>query len=244
MPRLTLFFILSIGCFAVNGLSGCSSSQLAEENSNSATSTAASTSSTQSASPAVSPGTTSPTPAQVSPENKPQTSTSSTSPTPSSSPAAPQDAGLRPPLTVDKLKNSTYYFLAKGPIQLVNGTYEDKETKRIYSLSDVVAYGDIDKDGIKDAVSALTIKIPNRGNFSYLVALANDRGTAKNISTEFMGPEIRVKSLKVNPDNSIEAVMDQYQAGDPECCPSLKITKTYKLKINQTPAAKPSATKP
>lgn len=162
----------------------------------------------------------------------PGATASSASPTP----------GIRPPLTVEKLKNAEYYFLAKGPVKLVNGKYEDPSTKRIYTMSEVVAYGDINKDGIKDAVTVLKVTIPNQGDFSYLVALLNEGGNPKNISSEFMGPQIVTKSLKVNSDNSIEAVMDQFQAGDPACCPSLKITRTYKLKPNPTPS--PAATAP
>lgn len=153
-----------------------------------------------------------------------------------------QFAAARPPLTVEKLKNTEYYFLAKGPIKLVNGTYEDKVTRRTYTLSEVVAYGDINKDGVKDAVTALKVTIPETGNFSYLVALVNEAGAPKNVSVEFMGPQVQVKTLKVKADNAIEAVMGQYQAGDPECCPSIEITRTYKLRANQaansTPAKK------
>lgn len=188
-----------------------------------------------------------------SPTASPTASTMAGSPSPSGSPNAtsapnPQVtkpssaiAAARPPLTVEKLKNAEYYFLAKGPVKLSNGTYEDKTTKRTYTMDDVVAYGDINKDGIKDAVTTLKVTIPNQGTFSYLVAALNEAGTPKNISTEFMGPEIKVKTLKINADNSIEAVMDQYQAGDPACCPSLKITRAYKLK---TQAPSPASTPP
>ncbi len=144
------------------------------------------------------------------------------------------------PLTVEKLKNAEYYFLAKGPVKLVKGKYEDPATKRTYTMSDVVTYGDINKDGVKDAVTILKVTIPNQGDFSYLVALANEGGNPKNISSEFIGPQIVPKTLKVNPDSSIEAVMDQYQAGDPACCPSLKITRVYRLKLNPSPT--PTAT--
>lgn len=135
---------------------------------------------------------------------------------------------------MEKLKNANYYFLAKGPIKLTNGTYQDNDTKRTYTMGDVVAYGDINKDGIKDAASVLKVTIPNMGDFSYLAAFVNDGGNPKNISTEFIGPQIKVKSLKINADNSIEAVMDQYEAGNSQ--PSLAITRTYKLRGNQAQA--------
>ncbi len=150
----------------------------------------------------------------------------------------------RPALTVEKLKAAEYYFLAKGPIKLVNGKYEDPETKRSYEMGDVVAYGDLNQDGFKDAVSALKVTVPTSGDFSYLVAVVNALGEPKNISTEFLGPQIKVKSLTIKPDTSIEALLGQYQPGDPACCPRVEITRTYKFREQQaeerkdTPAPK------
>lgn len=151
-----------------------------------------------------------------------------------SSPSPTQKtAESKPPLTVEKLKNAEYFFLAKGPIKLTNGEYKDEVTQRTYTLSDVVAYGDINQDGIKDAVTALKVAIPSTGTFSYLVAVVNDAGLPRNVSTEFMGPEVKVKNLKINSDYSIGADLGQYQAGDPECCPSVEIQRNYKLRLDQ-----------
>lgn len=236
MNRFTFFSLLSVGCLGV-ALGGCP--QQSENTTNTASPTTTSTASTVTGSPQSSPGTnSSPSPnnqAATTTEKSPTPSTGEASQSASSGQTGQQVTALRPPLTVEKLKNAEYFFLAKGPVKLVKGGYEDKDTKRSYTMSDVVAYGDINKDGIKDAVTTLKVTIPNQGDFSYLVALVNDAGVPKNVSTEFMGPGIQVKTLKVNADNSIEAVMDQYQAGDPECCPSLKITRTYKLKNQPSP---------
>lgn len=229
MNDLKLGMLLSVGCWLGFALGGCNSAQLSSTDS----------ASVAPAAPAAPITTT--TPAATNPTSTTVAAKTTATPTETAAKTAAaqatQAAAARPPLTVEKLRNAEYYFLAKGPIRLTQGTYADPATKRTYQLSDVVTYGDINKDGIKDAVTALTVTIPNQGNFSYLVALANEAGSPKNISTEFMGPGIKVKSLKVNPDNSIEAVMDQYQAGDPDCCPSLKITRTYKLKNSPKPTS-------
>lgn len=148
----------------------------------------------------------------------------------------------RPALTAEKIKAAEYYFLAKGPIKLVNGKYEDPATKRSYELSDVMAYGDLNQDGFKDAVTALKVTIPNSGNFAYLVSMVNILGEPKNISTEFLGAQTTVKSLTIKPDTSIEAVLGQYQPGDPACCPRLEIKRTYKFREQQPadPKASPA----
>jgi hypothetical protein len=144
-----------------------------------------------------------------------------------------------PDLTAEKLKNAEYYFLAKGPIKLVNGKYEDPETKRIFTMSDVVSYGDLNKDGIKDAVTAIQITIPNQGDFSYLAAFINDNGNPRNISAEFLGPQVKVKTITVKPELTIDVQMDQYQAGATQ--PTAAITQTFKLK-DPASQASPSAT--
>lgn len=171
----------------------------------------------------------------------PSPSPSSPSPAASASPAAASPPVAKtltaPDLTVEKLKNAEYYFLAKGPIKLANGKYEDPETKRIFTMSDVVTYGDLNKDGIKDAVTAVQVAIPNQGDFSYLVALINDNGNPRNISAEFLGQQVKVKTLTIKPEQTIEAQMDQYRLGETE--PTAAITQTFKLK---DPASQPSPT--
>lgn len=153
----------------------------------------------------------------------------------SSSPAAspkPQKPAAKPPLTVQKLKNATYYVLSDGPVTLKNGTYQDKQ-KRTFTLGDVVAYGDLNKDGIKDAVAPLTIAINDR-TFTYLVGSINEAGTPKNVVTEFLGEGATVTSLSANA-GKIDVTMDK-------CCPSQTISQGFSF--NQIKSAqKPSPTK-
>ncbi|MBF2029461.1 MAG: hypothetical protein IGS48_22325 [Oscillatoriales cyanobacterium C42_A2020_001] len=233
MNKSMTFTLFNIGCWLSFGITGCSSLQPQETSGSSPVPTTSAASTTTSTTKPSAPNstTTSQNGSTAKPTQSPTAPASGNVPSPS---LDPKITASRPPLTVEKLKNADYYFLAKGPIKLTNGTYEDKDAKRTYTMSDVVAYGDINKDGIKDAVSVLKVTIPNMGDFSYLVAFVNEGGNPKNVSTEFMGPQIKVKSLKINADNSIEAVMDQYEAGSPD--PSLAITRTYKLRSNQAQA--------
>lgn len=173
----------------------------------------------------------------------PAPSPSSPSPAASVSPAATSPPVAKtltaPDLTVEKLKNAEYYFLAKGPIKLTNGKYEDPATKRIFTMSDVVTYGDLNKDGIKDAVTAIQVTIPNQGDFFYLVASVNDNGNPRNISAEFLGQQVKVKTLTIKPEQTIEVQMDQYRPGETE--PTAAITQTFKLK-DPASQASPAAT--
>ncbi len=114
--------------------------------------------------------------------------------------------------------------MAEGPVKLTNGKFQDKK-KRTFTLGDVVAYGDLNKDGIKDAVAPLTVTINGR-NFTYLVGVLNEGGNPKNASAEFLGEKVKVKTLSANA-GKINVKMDKYGPDDPDCCPSQTITRTY-----------------
>ncbi len=180
----------------------------------------------------------------LSPNSSPQISRASeANPSPTASKPAtttipkpvPPPPSSNPPLTVEKLKNAEYFFLAKGPIKLVNGKYEDKSTQRTISLDDVVAYGDLNKDGVKDAAASLRVTLPNSGDVTYLVTVINEQGNPKNISSEFVGPQVRVKAIAVKPNATIEAKIQQFRPGDPACCPSLELLRTYKIRDSKAP---------
>lgn len=164
----------------------------------------------------------------------PSSTISKTNPVVTPKPSQPA-ASSNLPLTVEKLKNSEYFFLAKGSIKLANGKYVDKGTQRTISLDDVVAYGDLNKDGVKDAVGSLRITIPNSGDVTYLVTMINEQGNPKNISAEFVGPQVRVKAITIKPNATIEAKIQQFRPGDPACCPSLELLRTYKIRDSKAP---------
>ncbi|MEX0268486.1 hypothetical protein AB3R30_05045 [Leptolyngbyaceae cyanobacterium UHCC 1019] len=207
------FIQLASGLAISISLAGCSTVQTQDQSapSNSASSPNSSPKISQ-----TSEATPSPTALKVTPRSTPQPIQ-----------ASPQ---LNPPLTVEKLKNAEYFFLAKGPIKLTNGKYTDKNTQRTISLDDVVAYGDLNKDGVKDAVASLRVTIPNSGDVTYLIAAVNEQGNPKNISAEFVGSQVRVKAIAIKPNATIEAKIQQFRPGDPECCPSLELLRTYKIR--------------
>lgn len=161
---------------------------------------------------------------------------------PSATPKSDQTATAKPsaspkpvdaPLTVQKLKNARYYILANQPTPLKEGRYENQQ-KQTFRLNDLVAYGDLNKDKIKDAVGTITIDRDAR-SFTYLVALVNDRGEPKNIASEFLGEGVKVKELTAN-NGQITLKMDK------DCCPNQEITRSYDLKdikpVVTTPATK------
>lgn len=219
------FMLLASGLAVSISLAGCNSVQTQEQS-------AASSSASSTASPQIS--------QTLGTNSSPTVSKSDTTTTPKPSQPSPQ---LNPPLTVEKLKNAEYFFLAKGPIKLVNGKYIDKSTQRTISLDDVVAYGDLNKDGVKDAAASLRVAIPNSGDVTYLVTVVNEKGILRNISSEFVGPQVRVKEIAIKPAATIEAKIQQFRPGDPACCPSLELIRTYKIRDSKAPVETKAAPK-
>ncbi|MBD2021681.1 hypothetical protein H6F43_15990 [Leptolyngbya sp. FACHB-36] len=146
----------------------------------------------------------------------------------------------RSPLTLQKLKNTEYYVVADSPAPLKNGKYQDK--RRSFSLGDVVAYGDLNRDGIKDAVTTLDIAIGGR-TFTYLASVLNQNGSPKNVSSEFLGERVKVKTLAANA-GKITVKMDKYAPGDAACCPSQEVSRGYTFKETKPSTAKAPTPKP
>jgi hypothetical protein len=182
--------LLSLGCGLGLSLAGCSIPQSI---------------SGQSPAPTASPAAT----AKPSPVASPQ---------PTASPKTATKPAVKAPLTFEKLKNTQYYILASGPVKLKDGKAEDQD-KRVFTLNEPFAYGDLNKDGVKDAASPLTITIDDR-NFVYLVTVINDQGKPRNNTAQFLEEGVTVTELSID-GNNILVKMER---------PDVTITRTYEVK--------------
>lgn len=227
---ITSLLTLGAGVGLALGLNSCSTpTQLLSQEPSPTNSAAPAKPAAAPASPAASANTLQ----STTPTTKPSSTASPTLKTPSPKPTSAKPKNSKPPLTVQKLKNTEYYILSEGPITLKNGKFQDKQ-KRTFTLGDVVAYGDLNKDGIKDAVGSIDVGINGR-TFTYLVGVVNERGNPKNVSAEFLGERVKVKTLSANA-GKIDVKMDRYAPGDPDCCPSQEISRGFSIKTEQKPS--------
>ena len=105
------------------------------------------------------------------------------------------------------LKNSVHFIkkLENLPekFKLKNGRTEIKygmgaTEKVVVTLIDSwIRQGDLDQDGIEDAVVILAYSGGGSGTFIYLAPVLNQQGEAVNVATEFLGDRITIKSLSV-----------------------------------------------
>jgi uncharacterized membrane protein/heat shock protein HslJ len=138
-------------------------------------------------------------------------------------------------LTINDLKNAEYQseFTANGRVKLTNGIYREKivpnsATELIITLSDKVAYGDLNGDGdIDDAVILIT-NPGGSGTFRHLAIVTNQNGRPKHVASHLLGDRVKIKSLSVR-TGEIAVEMITHGPNDPMCCPALEVTQNYLL---------------
>jgi hypothetical protein len=81
------------------------------------------------------------------------------------------------------------------------GTHESKDSNRNRIVNDIelfnYAFGDLNGDGLGDAIVFIGQNIGGTGFFMSLVAFINDHGKAKSVDSVYFGDRIACKSLKI-----------------------------------------------
>jgi heat shock protein HslJ len=142
-------------------------------------------------------------------------------------------------LTADDLKNGEYQteFSSSGKIKLHNGLYKEKivpdsSTELVVTLSDKMAFGDLNGDGEKDAAVILITNPGGSGTFRYLAAVINQNGSPNHVASQLLGDRIKVKSLSIR-SGEITVEMITHGPSDPLCCPTLEAIHDYQLQGNK-----------
>jgi hypothetical protein len=84
---------------------------------------------------------------------------------------------------------------------------------------DTVLYGDINLDGLEDAVVFLNTQNGGTGHFIEMAAVLNLNGSPQNISTLYLGDRVIVESGSVQNGLIIVNLLVQ-GPNDGACCPS------------------------
>lgn len=147
--------------------------------------------------------------------------------------------GGRTSINIEQIRNASFesaFF--KKVVTLRAGLYSEKPitnsaivaTAQIYD--DKIAFGDIDGDGIFDALAVVTEYGGGSGSFRSLVAFENDGGTPLYIARADLGDRTIINSIKIE---SGIVVLDMIVQGpnDGMCCPTLHERRSYQLVGNQ-----------
>ena len=90
------------------------------------------------------------------------------------------------------------------------------------------ATGDLNGDGVEDAVVLLAINTGGTGTFMQLAAVLNQIGQLKHIDTADLGDRTKVNSIQIE-DGIIKVQTIVHSASDPQCCPSLEKLQEFVL---------------
>ncbi len=145
-------------------------------------------------------------------------------------------------LTLEQLRNAEYRLPLLGeentPIQFEDGegsiAYGEGATERDYAgiEDDMVAFGDLDGDGIADAAVVVFTSGGGSGTFKYLIAVLDRDGAPVQAARVHLGDRVQVESVTIA---SGEIVMDMlaHRRSDGQCCPTLNITRGFALRGDQ-----------
>jgi heat shock protein HslJ len=151
-------------------------------------------------------------------------------------PSEPTKAATRA-LTLKELKNASYSGIEglKGPFKLVDGKWRGRPYKKgsasrpvVTLVGDLRVMGDLDGDGIEDAVVLLNYAPGGTGQLLYLAVMARKKGKIENIATALIGDRVQIRDVRIEQNRIL---VDAVQAGpkDAMCCPGEVITRAWIL---------------
>lgn len=146
---------------------------------------------------------------------------------------APDDAP--PPetpteLSAAVLRSATYtsLYVEEGEVLLDGGMFEDTARRVMVFFQPEYAVGDLDGDGSPDAAVVLSTETCGSGTFVDLAVVLNREGRPENVATDFLGDRVPVERIRIV-DGEIQVELTMHGPGDAMCCPSLEVTRKFRL---------------
>ncbi len=151
---------------------------------------------------------------------------------------APTSIPSIPPLTAAQIRNAQYQVSAlesHPTVQLVDGKYlQGTDTPDFISitLTDFIALGDIDGDGVNEAAAIFFENFGGTGNFGVLALYKNNHGVPVFVTSTLVDDRPKINGLSFEGNEIyLDAVVHGFE--DPDCCPGLPTTRLYAFVNNQ-----------
>ena len=139
------------------------------------------------------------------------------------------------PVTLSLLQNFTFDFgdnanVDGGKVTLVNGKWMDKESGERYTLLPVHAIGDVNGDGVADAVVIVVGSSGGTGSFYYMFAIAaGDPAPVQLGDPEWLGDRTVVQRVTIDRKGVISVRYVTHAPGDVACCPTMRIEDKFRI---------------
>ena len=142
-------------------------------------------------------------------------------------------------ITVDALMNAIYSGVYDEPITLTGGLFAGEATGEDDPAQPTVEYiegaeldGDLDGDGVDDAVVFLLERGGGSGAFTYVAAQLNRSGQPVDAGAVWIEDRIGVRSAAIE-DGQVVLDLILQGPGDVACCGTHKAPRTYALQEGQ-----------
>ncbi|MCC6260049.1 MAG: hypothetical protein IT311_04220 [Anaerolineales bacterium] len=155
-------------------------------------------------------------------------------------PAQPATPTLAPQLTLDQIKNAQYKLNARDDhaiVQLTDGVYQNgtdnttADFARVF-LTENIAFGDLDGDGVNEAAAVFFENFGGTGSFGYVVVYSLSNNQPIFVTATLIDDRPMINQISIeNGEIFLDAVT--HGAEDPACCPTLETTRRYALVNNQ-----------
>jgi len=139
--------------------------------------------------------------------------------------------GATQAISKEALRNATYSGIYDTPVTLTDGQLKQVIEGQPFTLEYVdnqELYGDLDGDGVQDAVVFLIERGGGSGAFTYVAAQLNRGGQPVDAGAVRIEDRIGVKSAAIQDGKVVMEIITQ-GPGDVACCSSHKSPRTYSL---------------
>ncbi len=133
-------------------------------------------------------------------------------------------------LSATVLRSATYtsLYVEEGEVLLESGMFEDTARRVVVFFQPEYAVGDLDGDGVPDAAVVLATETGGAGTFVDLAVVLNRDGRPENFATAFLGDRVPVERIRIV-DGEIQLDLTMHGPADAMCCPSLEVTRKFRL---------------
>ena len=130
-------------------------------------------------------------------------------------------------LSVEELMNTTYSGIYEDAVTLQDGSFEDLPFTVEYQQGREL-YGDLDGDGVEDAVVFLIERGGGTAAFTYIAAQLNQDGQPVDAGAVMVEDRTQILAETIT-DGQVILEITTRGPGDGDCCPSYKTRRTYTL---------------
>lgn len=153
--------------------------------------------------------------------------------------APPTDLPPIQGISAQQIRNAPYqlgFTDVPRTVQMTNGAFQEgavnATTYMEIRVSDFIALGDINGDGVNEAAAIVSENYGGSGVFVFLALYVEQAGQPVHLTSVFIDDRPGIETLRFE-NNEIFLAVITHDSDDPFCCPTLRNERHYRLINNQ-----------